>query len=394
MWTRYWISPIWPSTRRTRPPDASGIAKYSWNCERIGAYDDDTLVGQVVAHRFALSVPGGEQPCAGLDFVAVAPTHRRRGLLSRMIDEQWRRCAEAGQALSCLWSSEDAIYGRFGYAPGTEGLGVEIDSRRPLALRVAPDPRPLRLVDADNAAGLLDPVYEAARASRAGRFARDERWWAENVLAADDDESPTRIVVLGDSGAPPVGYAIYRVESGNSAAGTPGVVEVHELEADGAPAAAALWDYLASIDLTGKVVAWVRPADDPLLLFASDRDQVRVTRQFPALWIRLVDVRTALTARSWAAPVDLVLDVRDPAVSGNHGRFRLTAGPEGASYTATRAPADLVLEVRDLAACYLGGTPPARLVAAGLVVESTPGAAAELDRALRTELLPFAHEDY
>ncbi|MFF7244878.1 GNAT family N-acetyltransferase [Embleya sp. NPDC008237] len=361
-------------------------------CDRIGAYDDDTLVGQVAAHRFALSVPGTELGCAGLDFVAVAPTHRRRGLLARMMAEQWRRCAAAGQALSCLWASENAIYGRFGYAPGTEGYTVEIDSRRPLALRITPDPRPLRLIDAAKAPAVLDPVYEAARALRPGRFARDEAWWAKHVLDSDDDdddEGPARIVVLGEPGAPVAGYAVYHVT-----AGTPRVVEVRELEADSAPVAAALWDYLASIDLTGKVVAWIRPLDDPLLLFAADRDQVRVTKQFPALWIRLVDVPAALTARSWAATVDVVLQVRDRGVPANDGRFRLTADPDGATCTPTEAPAELTLDVRELAAGYLGGTPVARLVAAGLVVEHTPGAAARLDAALRTDLLPFAHEDY
>ncbi|MET7304749.1 GNAT family N-acetyltransferase [Embleya sp. NPDC005575] len=362
-------------------------------CDRIGVYDDDTLVGQIAAHRFSLSVPGGELPCAGLDFVAVAPTHRRRGLLARMMAEQWRRCAQAGRALSCLWASEDAIYGRFGYAPGTEGCTVEIDSRRPLALRIAPDPRPLRLIDAAKAPVVLGPVYEAGRALRPGRFARDEEWWAKNVLAFDDDddEGTVRIVVLGEPGAAAAGYVVYHVEA---VTGASPVVEVHELEADSAPVAATLWDYLASIDLTDKVVGRVRPLDDPLLLFAADRDQVRVTKQFPALWMRLVDVRAALTARSWAAPVDVVLAVRDPGVPANDGRFRLTAGPEGATYTPTEAPAELTLDVPELAACYLGGTPVARLVAAGLVVEHTPGAAARLDAALRTDLLPFAHEDY
>ncbi|MYV99960.1 GNAT family N-acetyltransferase [Streptomyces sp. SID3343] len=363
-------------------------------CERIGAYDGDTLVGMVAAHRFEVSVPGGDLPCAGLDFVVVAPTHRRRGVLSRMLDEQWRRCAAAGQVLSCLWSSESAIYGRFGYGPATEGYGVEIDSARPLALRIDPDPRPLRLLDPARAAAVLGPTYAAQRSRRAGRIARDDDWWSAHVLPDDEDEGPIRVVVLGEPGAAPGGYAVYRAEAGDDVTRAPGVIEVSELEADDAAAAAALWAYLASIDLTSKVVAWVRPPDDPLLSFAADRDQVRVTRQFPALWLRLVDVGAALTARSWAAPVDVVLDVRDGVLPANHGRFHLTAGPDGATYEATEAPPDLTVDVRELATCYLGGTPLGRLVAAGLVTERTPGAADRLDAALRTPLLPYAHEDY
>lgn len=209
------------------------------------------------------------------------------------------------------------------------------------------------------------------------------------------------VVLGGEDGSPPAGYVVYRteyrVEGDNDTIGSPsapGVVDVQELVATDAPAAAALWSYLASIDLTAKVRAWARPGDDPLLDFAADRDQVQVVRRYPALWLRLVDVRAALTARTWAADVDIVLEVEDAALPANAGRFRLTAGPRGVTWGATREPAELSLDVRELAACYLGGTGVARLVRAGLVVEHTPGAARRLDAALATDLLPFTGDDY
>ncbi|MFH9424486.1 GNAT family N-acetyltransferase [Streptomyces sp. NPDC017529] len=361
------------------------------DCDRVGAYDGDDLVGFTAAHRLRLSVPGGELPAAGLDFVSVAPTHRRRGALTGMMGGLWRRCAAAGQLLACLWASEDAIYGRFGFGTATEAYTVEIDSTRPLDLRIAPDGRPLRLLDPKDAVPVIGPLYEAGRARRGGRLARDEAWWRRSVLADDEDGDsdggPPCVVVLGEKGAPAAGYAVYQVAD-------KGTVNVQEMEAADASAAAALWSYLASIDLTRKVRAWAVPADDPLLLFAADRDRVRVTGQWPALWLRLVDVAAALTARSWAAPADVVLDVRDRALPANAGRFRLVAGPSGAAYEPTGAPADLALDVRELAACYLGGTRLRRLVRAGLAEERTPGAARLLDAALETEYLPFTGEDY
>ncbi|MER7109794.1 GNAT family N-acetyltransferase [Streptomyces sp. NPDC000229] len=367
-------------------------------CERIGAYDGDTLVGFLAAHRFTLSVPGGELPCPGLTFVSVAPTHRRRGVLSAMIAELFRRGTRQGRPLAALWASEDAIYGRFGFGPAMECLSVEIDSRRPLALRIAPDERPLRLIDPADAPSVVGPYFDATRAARAGRIARDaERWrgeWLAEEAEEDDELSPPRIVALGDTDEEIAGYAVYRTKSGNDDTGTPGLVRVDELEADDAAAAAALWRYVASIDLTGTVRAWGRPLDDPLLLFAADRDQVRVTGGFPGLWVRLVDVRAALTGRAWAAPVDLVLDVRDQHIPANTGRHRLTATQEAGSYEPTGDAPDLTLDVRDLAACYLGGTEVRRLVRAGLVAEHTRGAAARLDAALRTELLPNSGDEF
>ncbi|GGT17742.1 GNAT family N-acetyltransferase [Streptomyces purpureus] len=364
-------------------------------CERIGAYDGDTLVGFVALHRFTLSVPGGEVPCPGLTYVCVAPTHRRRGVLSDLIGEVHRRCAAEGWPLAVLWASEDAIYGRFGFGAATDGITVEIDSRRPLALRITPDERPLRMVDPADAPELLGPYYEATRARRPGRLARDAaRWrgeWLVDKDEEDDELSPPRIVALGD---PLAGYAVYRTRPENEDTHSPGLVRLDELEADTPQAAAALWSYLASIDLTGTVRAWGRPLDDPLLLFAADRDQVRVTGQFPALWLRLVDVTAALTARSWAADTDLVLELRDDRLPSNAGRLRLTVISGAAHCTPSTDPADLTLDVRDLAACYLGGTKAVRLVHAGLIGEHTPGAADALDAALHTGQLPHTGDEF
>ncbi|WP_306323142.1 MULTISPECIES: GNAT family N-acetyltransferase [unclassified Streptomyces] len=365
-------------------------------CLRIGAYDGEELVGFAAAHPFTVSVPGGgELPCPGLSYVSVAPTHRRRGVLSAMMSELFARCAGQGAPLAALWASEAAIYGRFGFGPGTYGATLEVDSRRALALRIAPDERAPRLLDTAAAPAVLAPYFEATRGSRAGRHARTETWWREQRLARRDEEdealSPPRVVTLGE---PLAGYAIYRTKGGDYVKDVPGLVSVEELEADSPQVAAALWRCLAGIDLTGTVRAHGRPLDDPLPLFAADRDQVGVSRVEPALWVRLVDVRAALAARAWAAPVDVVLAVRDTPLPANAGSFRLIASPDGFSYAPTDDAPDLTLEVRDLATAYMGAAPVAELVRAGLVVEHKQGAASMLDAALRTELLPHTCDSF
>ncbi|WP_282797260.1 GNAT family N-acetyltransferase [Streptomyces sp. CC224B] len=374
-------------------------------CDRVGAYDGETLVGLLAAFRFTLSVPGGELPCPGVSFVSVAPTHRRRGVLSGLIAELFGRCRAEDRPLAALWASEDAIYGRFGFGPATYGTTVEINTERPLALRVTPADGPLRLVDPASAPELLADYYDRTRSARAGRIHRTDAWWSEEWMVTededDDDLSPPRVVVLGTREDPEAvaGYAIYRTKSRGDASG---MIRLDDLEADTPQGAAALWRYLASIDLTGLVRAWGRPLDDPLLHFAGDRDQVRVTGHFPALRVRLVDVRAALLGRSWAAPADLVLEVRDTRLPANDGRFRLRTTASGtgtgaayeAAYDPTEAPADLTLDVRDLASAYLGGATVASFVRAGVATEHTPGVAAALDAALRTELLPHTSDEF
>lgn len=368
---------------------------------RFGAYDGGQLAGLTGGHRRTLSVPGGQLPCAAVDFVSVLPTHRRRGILTSMMDALWGRCAADGRPVACLWPSESAIYGRYGFGAATEVYGIEIDASRPLALRLAPDGRPLRLIDPAEAPAVLAPRYDATLPQRAGRFTRDLSWWRNGALdldgagmdAGQEGFGAARVVVLGAHGEEPGGYAVYRTRA--SGEGRSGVVRVGELEAESGPAAAALWSYLVSIDLTSTVEVQGRPADDPLLYLAADRDQVRVTGQKSSLWLRLVDVRAALTARSWAAPVDLVVDLRDTALPANAGRFRLTAGPGGgATWEPTAEAPDISLDVRELGSCYLGGTPLRHFVHAGLVTEHTPGAVRRLDAALETEWLPFTGENH
>ncbi|EMF02215.1 GNAT family N-acetyltransferase [Streptomyces mobaraensis NBRC 13819 = DSM 40847] len=352
--------------------------------ERVGAHDGDDLVGMLAARPLLLSVPGGELPCAGVTFVSVSPGHQGRGVLRGLIGELWSRCRAAGQPLAALWAADAGLYGRFGFGAATHVYGVEIDSDRPLALRIEPADLPVHFVDPEDAPALLAPLHAAHRRRRAGRVSRDSAWWRTRTLPETEDDaphlSPPRVVTLG---TPPVGYAVYRTGDGRDVPGTPdGIVAVSELEADTPEAAAALWRHLVSIDRTERVRAWGRPLDDPLLHFAADRDQVRVTREIPALWLRVLDVPTALKSRSWSAPCDLVLEITDSRAAE---RLRLTAGPDGATVTRTDEAPDLTFDVRELAACYLGGTGLRDLARAGLVTEHTPGAVARLDAALRTE---------
>src|SRR5690348_4843368 len=79
------------------------------------AFEDGALVGSAGAFAFELSVPGGSLPTAGVTLVAVLPTHRRRGILSRLVRAQVETAREKGDVLAALWASEGAIYGRYGY---------------------------------------------------------------------------------------------------------------------------------------------------------------------------------------------------------------------------------------------------------------------------------------
>jgi len=82
----------------------------------LAAFEGDAIVATAGAFTFELTVPGYRLvPAAGVTVVGVLPTHRRRGLLRRMMREQLDDVAARGEPLAVLTASEAAIYGRFGY---------------------------------------------------------------------------------------------------------------------------------------------------------------------------------------------------------------------------------------------------------------------------------------
>ena len=99
------------------------------------------------------------------------------------------------------------------------------------------------------------------------------------------------------------------------------------------------------------------------------------------LHVRLVDLPRALSERSYASEVDVVLEVTDRSAPWNAGRWRVSAGAGGATCSATSDAAELSLDVRELGAAHLGGTTLGELARAGLVLEHRPGALAAAARA-------------
>src|SRR5215207_9701438 len=62
----------------------------------IAAYDGELIVGTAGIFSFELTIPGGVLPAAGVTIVGVHPTHRRRGILRRMMRLQLDSIHERG----------------------------------------------------------------------------------------------------------------------------------------------------------------------------------------------------------------------------------------------------------------------------------------------------------
>jgi predicted acetyltransferase len=373
----------------------------------LAALDGDAIVGTTAAYSFRLTVPGGVVNAAGVTFVSVRPSHRRRGILSAMMRHQLADIAARGEPVAALFASESVIYGRYGYGSASGQLSLTIRSREGvLNPAVAPGastgPGSVRLRAAPPAdlRPELAKVYDSVLPHRPGMIARDERWW-QSILAdpefARRGMSPLKCLLAGDDSGPR-GYALYRTQPGWDNDGLPyGSLSVVELITADSAATAALWADLLTRDLIGEVSARKRPVDDPLLDMLADRRRARAYLT-DGLWVRLTDVPAALGRRRYCCAADVVLEVTDELLPANAGRWRLRCPGPGdgaaASCERTTAPADIELPVAALAAGYLGGSRLGALAAAGLVTERTKGAVATLSAAMYSDPAPWCPSNF
>jgi predicted acetyltransferase len=362
------------------------LARKTVDPERnLAAYDGPTMVGTTGSYGFRLSVPGGEAPCAGVTAVAVVPTHRRRGILTRLMRKQLTDAREREEPLAALWASEGGIYGRFGYGLATRNVRIDAERDR-AALRSPGDGAQVRLVDTGDALAVMPRLYDRARAVTAGFPSRSRAWWEHAIL--DDlpehrgGAGPLHRAVLELDGRP-AAYALYRVKDEWSE-GFPASTLVVKEEISTSPAATReIWHFLLGVDLVARVRNRSMPPDHPLFLLVAEPARLRF-RLGDGIFVRLVDVPAALEARTYGEG-SVTLEVTDRFCPWNAGRWTL----DGASVRRARRSPDLSLDVRTLGSAYLGGFSFGELVRAGQVEEHRKGAAARADALFRTDRAPW-----
>jgi len=387
------------------PPEDRQLVTSRLEFDRsLAAFDGATPVGTAAAYSFQLTVPGLQAlPAAGITWVAVLPSHRRRGVLRSLMRRQLADVRDRGEPLAVLWASESVIYSRYGYGRAMWHADFTLYRGEGTLAKTAPadDGLRLRIVDPQVAMPELAKVYDAVLPSRPGFIARNEPWW--RGLVHDPPErrqgaSPLHCMLAEDDSGPR-GYALYsaahRWDSETSLPNSS--LSVREMVGADAAASAALAADLLSRDLATEFRIRGRPVDDPLLYQLADPRRAR-PRLKDALWVRIIDVPGALARRRYSCPADIVLEVRDELLPSNAGRWRLTtagAAPDGGGLEASCVPAgaadapEVVLDVTELGAAYLGGIPLGGLATAGLVTEARPGAVRQLSAAMSWDLAPW-----
>lgn len=391
------------------PPEAAAIERGVLEFDRtIAAADGTEMVGTATTYSFTLSVPGACTRAAGLSLVSVRPSYQRRGILTAMMQHQLSDARSHGEAIAILFASQAGIYGRYGFGLASwhqrlqiargdgalqTGAALGETALGETSLGEAASPS-LRALQPAQARDKLARVYATALPGRPGMLARDDRWWDSMLAdppALRDGMSQLHCLIAEDATGP-VGYALYRTKPSWQDGIAAGTLRLRELVATHPAAIAALWSDLLDRDLVAEVVAPLRPIDDPLLTMLADPRRAHPALS-DALWVRLIDLPAALCQRRYATGIDVVLDVIDPVLPDNAGRWHLRSGglSDGgeAACERTNGQADVELTVQAVGAAYLGGASFGQLAGAGHVRELTPGAAGRLAAAMSFEQAPW-----
>lgn len=365
-----------------------------------GVYDDslpadlvDPLLPVATYASFAktLNIGAGMVPAHLVTLVTVRPTHRRRGILRRLMTGDLARAKAAGFPVAALTASEATIYGRFGFGRVTEQQTLHLDVRGEVGFHAAPVGSVVQVAPSA-LAGIAPRVFEAFHASRRGSVGRQEaylrhatgRWGQEGP----DPDPKLRAAVYRDDAGEIQGYVTYAFDGWDA---KPLTLNVRDLVATGDPARRELFRFLSRIDLIERVSHPYSAANDPLGWALEDPARISYSGRQHGLWVRVLDVPAAFAAREYRGSGNFTLRVSDPQslVAGSYA-FEIRDGRATVTPVAGDAPADLCCGAPALGPLLLGACGVGDLVSAGVLETSGAAPAATLAALLDLPGVPHA----
>jgi predicted acetyltransferase len=229
-------------------------------------------------------------------------------------------------------------------------------------------------------------IYAGQPAPRAGAISRSRYWWDLQETRQAGSTVPAYVAVSGPEGAE-TGFVRYHPSSSDHwFLSSDRAIVVDDIVAHDPASYVALVAHLLTLDLPHRIVFWSRPADDLLAWLFEDFRSVRVTAVRDETWLRLLDVEKALSARFYAGPDSIVLEVADPLLPANATRLRISR--EGAE--PTNLAAEVSVDVAALSAAYLGGVKWWQLAHSGRLGAFDREAVARLDTLFAVPEEPYS----
>ena len=352
----------------------------------IMAFDGKHMVGNALSYEMDMYIPGGLSKIAAVASVSVQATHRRKGINRAIMKYQLEDIYSRGEPLAVLQASESIIYGRYGYGLASFESNLEIEKTRSAYAVEHASTGQTYFVEESEAREIFPQIYSKATENRNGMVTRQENWWEfrfrEPGLKGGDPKS--WFVKYQENGQDD-GYLRYTIN------GTE--LNVIELIASSHQAYSSLWRICLDMDLVDVIKAEHRPADDELKWMLADPRRL-IEHSSDRYWVRLVDVRTALSQRSYSSDGSLILKIQDDFLPWNKQVVELSSESGKSSCSISNKNPDIILTAGDLGAVYLGGINFSTLLSANRIEEVTEGSVARANLMFSTSRKPWGFDGW
>lgn len=348
--------------------------------------DRSHIVGVAGSYALDVTLPGRRVvPMGGVTWVAVAATHRRQGLMRRLIGAVHDDIDARGEPLATLYGSEGGIYHHVGYGAGTQVRVTSIDPRSTsMRAEFRPDPGSVRYLEGDEIVPTIGPIWNRFRRVRAGEVGRsvsDHKYFVAN--GATENDGFSAVAYLGHRD----GYAAYRTKMHWHDGHPAHTVSVSEVAAATPQAHAALWHTMLNLDLVGEITSRSIPIDDPLPMLLENPRAVRTTNLNDGVWLNVRDIAACFGARTYRVAERIVVDV-------DGTRWAIDGGPDGATCHVVRSKPDLTTSHGPFSSLLYGGVLPSALVAGGRMQARNAAVLARSDMFFTTSLAPHCQSNY
>ena len=311
----------------------------------IMAFDGKNMVGNALSYEMDMYIPGGISKIAAVASVSVQATHRRKGINKSIMKYQLEDIHSRQEPLAVLQASESIIYGRYGYGMASFESNLEIEkTRSAYAIDHASEGQPY-FIEESEAREIFPQIYAKAIENRVGMVRRRENWWEfrfrEPGLKGGD---PKSWFVKYQKNGEADGYLRYTINDAE--------LNIIELIASSHEAYSSLWRLCLDMDLVDIIKAEHRPADEELKWMLADPRRL-VEHSSDRYWVRLVDVKKALSQRSYSVDGSLTLEVKDSFLPWNQEVVELRSESGESSCATSNKNPDIVLSAGDLGAVYV-----------------------------------------
>ena len=363
-------------------------------------YDDtrdarlvDPLVPVATYSSFAktLNTGAGLLPVHMVTSVTVRPTHRRRGILRKLMVDDLSQAKRAGFAVAALTATEGTIYGRFGFGRSTEVQRMDLDVRGDVRFHAEPVGSMVQLAPAKLAEHASE-IFERFHATQRGSIGRQESYLRLATGAwgpeGQEPDPKLRAALYCDEAGTPQGYVTYAFAGWDA---KPFTLEIRDLVAATPVARREIFRFMCAHDLIERVSYPSAAADEPLGWAIEDPARLSFQEREHHLWVRVLDVPEAFTARSYGADGSFTLTITDSLglASGSYD-FSVSGGRAVITRASADEPVTMSCDVQVLGSLLLGSTAVAQLHAAGVLQFDDPAEALRLGAILDVPGLPHA----